>query len=199
MANTNAPFGFVPTSNMSGAAPNYGQVTRLAQYNAAAIYTGDVVASQADGTIAIASPGTTQIFGIFVGCEYLSVSQGKLIWNNYWPGSDVASGNYVTCYCINDPAALFTAQAGGSTSTGIVLADIGNNVNFAVGTPTAANGRSGAYVDVTTLSPSTTTRPFRIISLITAPPGANGTDATSAYNQIVVGFNFADSRSTTGT
>ena len=199
MANTNAPFGFVPYANASGAAPTYGQSTRLAQYNAAAIYTGDPVTSAADGTITIATAGTTQIAGIFVGCEYLSVSQAKVVWNNYWPGSDVASGNYVTCYINNDPGALFLCQVGGSTSTGVLLADINANINFGIGTPTAANGRSGAFANQTTINPATTTLPFRIVSLVTAPPGANGTDATAAYNQIVVGFNFQDARVTTGT
>ncbi len=197
MANTQAPFGFQPYSNASGAAPNYAQVKRLAQYNASAIYSGDPVTSQADGTIARSAAGTTQIDGIFVGCEYLSVSQKRIVWNNYWPGSDVASGQYVTCYVISDPNALFLCQAGGA-ATAIGLADIQANVNFGLGTGNAASGISGAFADQTTLNPATTTLPFRVIDLVLDPPGANGTDATSAYNYIIVGFNNVDSRVLTG-
>lgn len=195
MANVNAPFGFSQRSG-NGSSPTYETVTRLAQYNAGAIFHGDPVTSQTDGTIAVASPGTTQIAGIFDSCEYLSVSQKRKVWSNYWPGSDVASGNYVTCYIVNDPNARFTVQAGGS-ATPIGLADIDSNINFAIGTGTPANGISGAYADQTTLN-TTSTLPFRVIDLVTDPPGATGTDTTSGYNWIVVGFNNVDTKSLTG-
>jgi hypothetical protein len=195
MANTNAPFGFSQRSG-NGSSPTYEMVERKAQYNAGAIYSGDPVTSQTDGTIAQASAGTTQIAGIFDSCKYLSVSQKRTIWSNYWPGSDVASGNYVTCYIVNDPNARFTVQAGGST-TAIGLADIDANINFGIGTGNAANGISGAYADQTTIG-TTSTLPFRIVGLVTDPPGSTGTDTTSGYNWIVVGFNNVDTKSLTG-
>jgi len=195
MANTFAPFGFSQRSG-NGSSPTYETVTRKAQYNAGAMYSGDPVTSQADGTIAQGSPGTTQIAGIFNSCKYLSVSQKRTVWGNYWPGSDVASGNYVECYIVNDPNARFTVQAGGST-TPIGLADIDANINFAIGTGNAANGLSGAYADQTTIA-VTATLPFRIVSLVDAPPGANGSDPTTGYNWIVVGFNNVDTKSLTG-
>ena len=74
MANTFAPFGFSQRSG-NGSSPTYETVTRKAQYNAGAMFSGDPVTSQADGTIAQGSPGTTQIAGIFNSCKYLSVSQ----------------------------------------------------------------------------------------------------------------------------
>lgn len=195
MANVLAPFGFSQRAG-TGSVPTYEQHPRLLQYNAAAVYYGDPVTSQTDGTIAIASPGTTQIAGIFVGCTYLSVAQKRTVWSNYWPGSDVASGNYVTGYIINDPNARFLVQVGGSTSTGLVLADIDSNINFAVGTPSSVTGISGAYVDQTTLN-TTATLPFRVVSLVTDPPGAPGT-ASGAYNYVVVAFNNVDTKSLTG-
>lgn len=195
MANTFAPFGFSQRSG-NGSSPTYETVTRKAQYNAGAMYSGDPVTSQADGTIAQAAAGTTQIAGIFNECKYLSVSQKRTVWGNYWPGSDVASGNYVECYIVNDPNARFTVQAGGST-TPIGLADIDANINFAIGTGNAANGLSGAYADQTTIA-VTATHPFRIVSLVDAPPGANGSDPTTGYNWIVVGFNNVDTKSLTG-
>lgn len=195
MANVNAPFGFSQRSG-NGSSPTYETVTRLAQYNAGAIFHGDPVTSQTDGTIAAASPGTTQIAGVFDSCEYLSVSQKRKVWSNYWPGSDVASGNYVTCYIVNDPNARFTVQAGGS-STAIGLAAIDSNINFGIGTGNTANGISGAYADQTTLN-TTSTLPFRVIDVVTDPPGSTGTDTTSGYNWIVVGFNNVDTKSLTG-
>lgn len=195
MANVNAPFGFSQRSG-NGSSPTYEMVPRRAQYNAGAMFYGDPVTSQTDGTIAQGSPGTTQIAGIFVGCDYLSVSQKRRVWSNYWPGSDVASGQYVNCKIVNDPNARFTVQAGGS-ATAIAIADIDANINFGIGTGNTANGISGAYADQTTIG-TTSTLPFRIVDLVTDPPGAPGTDTTTGYNWIVVGFNNVDTKSLTG-
>jgi len=41
-------------------------------------------------------------------------------------------------------------------------------------------------------NPSTSspaTLPLKIVSLVTAPPGVNGTDQTTAYNNVLVTFN----------
>ena len=195
MANINAPFGFRQYTG-TGSVPTYEQVTLIGgiDYNAAAIYYGDVVSRNAsDGTINIASPGTTTIAGIFVGCKYMSTSQKRTLWSNYWPGSDVAVGNQplTEAYIINDPNAQFIVQSDG---TGITQANIGLNVQFAVGTPTAANGLSGAYV--TASAATTATLPFRIVSLVSFPPGANGTQS-GAYNQVVVAFNNVETKNTT--
>jgi hypothetical protein len=79
----------------------------------------------------------------------------------------------------------------GAGGTAIGLADMGLNIQFNLGTGNASTGISGAYVE----SPAVTaTLPFRIIGFIESPPGANGTDIASAYNQIIVGFNNVTSR-----
>ena len=130
--------------------------------------------------------GTAQIAGIFVGCKYLSTSQKRTVWSNYWPGSDASAD--VEAYIVDDPNAQFVVQAGG---TAIGLADMGLYIQFNLGTGNSSTGISGAYVE----SPAVTaTLPFRIIGFIESPPGANGTDITSAYNQIIVGFNNVTSR-----
>lgn len=191
MANTFAPFGFMQDSG-TGSTPTYEQVPRSAQYNASAIYRGDPVTSQTDGTIAISSPGTTQLAGIFQGCKYLSVSQQRTIWNAYWPGSDVASGNYPECYIINDPNAQFIAQA---DDTGLTLADVGANVQFAIGTPNAYTKQSGAYIDSVN---TTATLPFRVVQIVTTPTLAFPNPEAGAYALAYVAFNNVDTKSLTG-
>lgn len=192
MANQFAPFGFMQDNGL-GATPTYEQRTRLANYNAAAIYAGDPITSQSDGSIAIASPGTTAIAGIFVSCKYLSVSQKRTTWNNYWPGSDVASTNSVECYIINDPNAQFLVQSDGTT--GLTLADVGANVQFAVGTPSALTGQSGAFVQ----SPNTTnTLPFRVLDIVQTPVGAFPNPTTGAAALAYVAFNNFDFKTLTG-
>lgn len=187
MANTFAPYGFSQYSG-NGSAPTYEQVPVRIVYNATNIFYGDPVQPDSSGYVVQGSPGTTQIAGIFVGCKYLSVSQKRTVWSNYWPGSDVASTNTVEGYIINDPNARFRAQVGGSTSVGATVSDINANVQFAIGTGNTSNGISGAYVDISVSPTTTDTFPFRIVGLVVDPPGAPGT-ASGAYNTVIVAFN----------
>lgn len=198
MANNNAPFGFRQCAG-NGSSPTYEQVAGLVNYNTAAIYFGDpVFRLSADGTLAGATtgpgPGTTSLAGVFTGCKYLSVSQKRTVWSNYWPGSDVASTNQVEAYIVNDPNAHFIAQVAGSSSVGLTNASIGMNLQFNYGTPTPATGISGAYLDMNvTTGATTSTLPFRLVKLVTNPPGAPGT-AAGAYNWAEVAFNNVETK-----
>jgi hypothetical protein len=193
-SNTNAPFGFRQYQG-TGSAPTYEQVTVQLQYNATNIFFGDPVVALTDGTYTQASSNSAAngVGGIFTGCKYLSVSQKRTVWSNYWGGSDVASGNYVEAYIVNDPNAKFIAQ---SDSTGLTLAAVNANIGFAIGTGNTASGISGAYLDTTTIN-TTNTLPFRVISLVLDPPGSNGTNA-GAYNYAIVAFNNVATKQLTG-
>jgi hypothetical protein len=202
VANINAPFGFRQYSG-TGSAPTFEQVQYNMVYNASATYFGDPVTLQSDGTVAQsastgATPGTLGIAGIFVGCKYLSVAQKRTVWSNYWPGSDVASGNFVTAYVVNDPNAKFVAQ---TDSTGAALVDVNGTVGFAIGTGSTANGISGAYVDMTTLNTASyiANNPFKIVGIINDPPGVQGTlSSGQAYDWVVVSFNNENTRNLQG-
>ena len=193
MANTNAPFGFSQYSG-NGSAPTYEQVSVVIAYNASAIYYGDPVEPDGAGTV-VRGDGTTGaagIAGIFVGCTYLSVSQKRTVWSNYWPGSDVASNQTVTGYIINDPNAKFLVQVG---PTGLTQAEVNSNIGYDIGTGNTANGLSGAFVTEASLN-TTPTLPFRVISIVTQPPGSAGTEA-GAYNRVIVAFNNVSTKALT--
>ena len=193
MANTNAPFGFLQYSG-NGSAPTYEQVAVVVAYNASAIYFGDPVEPSGDGTV-VRGDGTTGaagIAGIFVGCKYLSVAQKRTVWSNYWPGSDVASNQTVEGYIVNDPNAKFLVQVG---TTGLTQAEVNSNIGYDIGTGNAANGLSGAFVTEASLN-TTPTLPFRVISIVTQPPGSPGTEA-GAYNRVIVAFNNVSTKSLT--
>lgn len=184
MANTSAPFGFRQVSG-TGSAPTYEQVAMaIASSNTTAIYYGDAVVpvtGSATGYIKQATASTVALAGIFYGCQYLSTSQKRTVWSNYWPGSDAAGD--VTAYVVNDPNAKFVVQAGG---TNVGFSKIGQNIQLNVGSGNSASGISGMYVE----SPATTaTLPFRVVDVVSQPPGANGTDITAAYNYVIVQFN----------
>lgn len=197
MPNISAPFGFSQYRG-TGSAPTYEQVTTFCAHNTAAMYNGDpVFRNGTTGGIQPTTPGAGILAGIFNGCKYLSVSQRRTVWSNWWPGSDVASGQLVECYIVNDPNAQFLAQVGGSTSVGLVAADIGANVQFAYGTGNQNTGVSGAYIDISVTPAATATLPFKVVGLVTNPPGANGTDA-GAYNYGIVAFNNVETKTLTG-
>lgn len=195
MANTNAPFGFRQYRG-TGSAPTYEQIAmNIASGDTNAVYYGDPVYQLNTGYVAKGTPGSgVQIAGIFYGCKYLSTSQKRTVWSNYWPGSD-ANGD-VEAYVVNDPNAKFLVQAGNSSSVGIVFGDVGANVEFAYGTGNSSTGISGAYIDMAVTPNTTATYPFRVVSLVTQPPGGPGTQS-GAYNYAVVAFNNVSTKTLT--
>jgi len=193
MANTQAYNGFSQYSG-TGSAPTYEQVVATIQSTyTTALFSGDPVEPNAAGYI-IQGTGSATIAGIFVGCKYLSTSQKRTVWSNYWPGSD-NTGN-VEAYIINDPNAQWVASGDSSTSLWVQAA-INANVGYAIGTGNTSTGISGAYLDSTTIN-TTSTLPFRILGYVIDPPGANGTD-TGAYRKCIVAFNSVATKQLTGT
>lgn len=192
MANTNTPFGFRQVKG-TGSVPTYELSTRkIASNNSTAIFFGDAVIPLTTGYIGQATASTVRMEGIFYGCKYLSTSQKRVVWSNYWPGAD-ATGD-VTAYICDDPNAQFIVQSSDASGTSpIAFANIGEYINIAVGTGNTANGLSGMTVDQDTLG-TTVTLPFRIVGLVEDPPGVNGTDITTEYNQVIVAFNNASTR-----
>ncbi|API52860.1 hypothetical protein BMW22_15655 [Rhizobium leguminosarum] len=197
MANTFAPFGFSQYRG-TGSAPTYEQVARSVALTAPAIYSGDPVTTQADGTVAQSVSATAvQIAGIFVGCEYYSAAINRKVWSPYWPGSGSALANtVVTAYIITDPNAQFVCQSGNAGAP-VTAADVGSNANIVIGTGNALTGISGAYINQATIA-TTATFPFRITAVVTQPPGSNGTDVASNGNWVIVAFNNVDTKSLTG-
>jgi hypothetical protein len=170
--------------------------TRLiANADTAKLGQGDPVTSLGTGYVTASTPGTTQIDGIFYGCEYLSTATGRTIWSNQWPGAG-ATGD-IKAYLTTDPEAMFVVQ---SDNAAIVFADIGANINFVVGTPNPVTGFGTTAVGQASIA-TTATLPFRIVGLLsdyTGPNGGNGTDNTSPYNRVIVTANNWDRKSLTG-
>jgi hypothetical protein len=183
MANTFAPFGFRQYSG-TGSAPTYEQVAaKIKSDYTTAVFFGDAVLQDANGYITRAGDGpTTQLAGVFVGCKYLSVSQKRTVWSNYWPGSD--NNGDIEAYIVNDPNAKFLVQAGSSTN--VTQAAVGASISLSGGANgNTANGISGMCVDTIGTS---STAPFRVVGLVTEPAGTNGTDAASNANYVIVAF-----------
>ena len=128
MANTQAYNGFSQYKG-NGSAPTYEQVVAtIASDYTTPIFFGDPVQPAATGYI-IVGTGSATIAGIFVGCKYLSTSQKRTVWSNYWPGSD--NNGTVEAYIINDPNAQFVASGDSSTSLWVQAA-INANCGYAI-------------------------------------------------------------------
>lgn len=192
MSNTFAPFGFAAAGRMDGAPWSGNQTEYLIAYNNThQIYSGDIVTMLGTGYIDTLSPGTTPPLGIFNGCSYISSSQGKLVFSPQFPGADQITNGIVKAYVIDDPAEQFYVQSGWAAGSPapVTQAMVGANAQYANGTGSTLTGRSGAYLDINATPATTSTFPFRILSLVTDPPGANGTDTTAAYNWVKVMWN----------
>ena len=182
---------------MEGGSPTDGTTTRkIISTYATAIGFGDPVVSVSSGYIEAPAPGTTQLAGIFYGCEYLNLAVGRKVWSMYWPGT--TQGGDALAYICNDPQALFVVQ---SDNTAIAFADIDANINFVLGTPNTVTQMGTTTVGQSTIN-TTNTLPFRIVGLLSEYEGTsgaiNGTDDTTAYNRIIVRANFWDRTSATG-
>jgi hypothetical protein len=209
MANPNAPFGFADSHRL-GAAVNYQMSRRwILAGNSTPIYAGDPIVQLSTGYVTQATPSAVQVGGIFIGCEYMSISQRKWVASNWWPGNGDAAvsgtGFDVQAKIIDDPLTVFRVQANGmptGVNPGNVIATIGMNAQFALGVSVPqqqATGRSGATIDVITNAPAATaTFPFRIVDVVRDPPGGPGTDITSPYYWYYVTFNNQDYKSLTG-
>ena len=200
MANTNAPFGFRQYLG-TGSPPTYEQVAFSnggINFNQSAIYYGDPVqrVGAADGSLAPSTTGTAVAFvGVFQGCKYLSTAQKRTVWSNYWPGSDLTTGNNATmeAYVITDEGAQYVVQ---SDATGATQLQMGSNVNHNMGTGNAANGLSGAFITPGTTAAVTATLPWRMVRLILDPPGSQGTQS-GAFNWVMVTPNNIETRALT--
>ncbi len=224
MANILAPFGLRHWGYREGFAPTYGMKrAKIALGNTNPIFHGDAVIQLGTGYVAQPSSNALTIAGVFQGCEYLSISQGRKVRSPYWPGSDASAD--VDAFLIDTSQATFYAQVNGTPG---LFADIGANIGIFTATGGAAaptpgsgqgnttNGLSGMLLDTagtnsggTGAINTTSTLPFRIIGLYSdyVIPGSpvlgatspNGCDQTTNYNFLVVAANNFDQKTLLGT
>lgn len=201
MANVVAPLGFLHQGSHEGASPTFGHSTMLvANGDSTALGRGDPVKLLSTGYVSAWTSGTavSQLYGIFLGCSYQSSTAGVgLIRSNYWSGSG-ATGD-ITAYvlpCNLSVPPMFLVQAASGTT--IAFADIGQNVDVTMGTPSSITGMSGASISG---AGTTATLPFRVIGYNGAvgpalAPNGTANDTTSAAAWVYVVANVAGAGST---
>lgn len=141
MANTQGYFGLRPVRTLSGTPFNdgmTGEYTISTGYTTS-LFTGDAVTLSADGTIIAA--GTAPIVGVFMGCEYVDAS-GRKRFAKYWDG--LTTHTDVKAYVADSPDLVCQIQV---DDMAFALTDVGTRGDFAKGTGSTSNGRSGGFID----------------------------------------------------
>ncbi len=205
MANQNNPFGLMYLGLYGGGVSNSALQERrngILYSNGTAIYMGDLLTMSANGYLYQWTAGNSvaNCGGVFNGCRFLANFNSEISPSKYWPGTGAASGTVLAQYYpgILAETQVFAIQ---TDSTGITVADIGATADIVVGTGNTLTGKSGSYLDTSTLATTAATKPLRIIDLYAnwamgnqaeeAGQGSGlipGTQA-GAYNWAVVALN----------
>jgi hypothetical protein len=158
------------------------------------VYYGSIVAIESDGaaagTIGIVTTtgdaGGGAVFpagvvGVFVGCTYTDPGSGNVVFRQNWPTGVVTAD--AQAYVVDDPDAVFMAQADGI----VTAADLGQNcflsVAQATGTGNLIPGNSTTAIDAATAT--LITHPFRIIDFVDSPTSTVG----DAFTDLLIKFN----------
>jgi hypothetical protein len=180
LANTSRPKGFVPVYHMNGS-PFNGQVTLyyFQSSDATAAYIGDVVKLSGTADPAGQAPSVTlaaagdAVVGVVVG--FLADPTNLNV-----AGTGRAASTNRYCWVADSPDVLFEVEVSNGTPA---ITDVGQNVNHAVGTPSATFARSGATIDMATKN-TTATLTFKFRKFVQRPDNEIGASA-----KIVVSIN----------
>jgi hypothetical protein len=180
-----APYGLLPINLIGGQV--FAGSTRqipIALNSATAIFYGDVVKLNSDGTLD-KDTGTNAAtpVGVFLGCTYVDPTFG-LTFRQYYPGTTNING--ITAYVLDDPDALFkVAVVSSGTTIGYVnRTSVGNNAVLVQNPGLTTTGNSRVAIDDTTNT--TSAWPVRVIDVVpeTAKAGNPG-----SYTEVIVKWN----------
>ena len=195
MANQETAYGLRPIGLVGNAANTTG-VTQyeIASNNTNALYNGAIVVPTAAGVIDQAgatSGGTTQALGVLMGVEYVDSSTKKVVFNNYWPGSNNVSvdTNFpVKALVADNPNQLFKVASDATlTDRATALTAIFANASLGTSARTGSTntGRANGALSVSSIA-TTATLPLRIVGIM--DDEANS-DYTAAGIPLIVRIN----------
>lgn len=151
--NSNTPFGLIPAQPIRSAHWYEAGAT------AAAIYPGDVVAIRADGKLAVAAAGGTQLVGV---------------------AGSYKSATYATVLVYDDPDQVFLVQDDGAGTTSLATSKIGLNGDIVATVGNSTSLKSRQTFDRNPIAASTAN--LRLI-------GITANQATGKYQVVQVVIN----------
>ncbi len=191
MANINSLFGFRSVKKV-GAGYNASAQNEyvIASNETSAIFQGDPVVLNANGSISVGSTKGAELIGVFNGCFYTDPTTQKPTYSNYYPGAIVADD--IVANVIDDPNALFEVKV---DDTNAGQAQVGSNANIATySAGSTKDGVSNVVLDGGSFATSNAAN-FRVVSLSTDP---DNSDYTAANASIIVKINKHSLTDTTG-
>ena len=187
MANVNKVNGFRPFRYLNGT-PYNGAVTKyvIPAADGTAVFVGDLVKLEGTNdsttglrTVIQAAAGDACV-GVVVGFEVDPTNLNT-------PQYRAASTRRIVYVC-DDPNVLLVAQEDGDTDP-LETTDMGQNINFIVGTGSTVTGASAMQIDSSTHA-TTATLPFKLMEFVATPDNENVLSAGGqAYSRWVVKFN----------
>jgi hypothetical protein len=194
MANTPVAFGLLAFGQLEGSAPTGGFTrTFIASSDTNPVGKGDTVKDSSvagfpnsANYVTADTSGFGQVRGVFYGCKFMNTNVGRVVWQSFFPGTAGSSLPDVEAYVVDNPQEYFL----GATSSAVLIASsvVGLNIGLTVNsTPSTLDGHSNAVISSANIG-STNTLPFRVMDTYAnyGPPGANGTDNTTAAVWLVV-------------
>ena len=196
MANSNGSFGLRPIGIVGQGANTTGATEyRIASNNNTKMYQGSPVIPIAGGTISVAQAaagGNVAFLGVFWGCEYVRLTDGKTIWSATWQGTaaGVDTNFPVKAFVYDNPMQTFTIATSNVVAAANTEAEVRAMVfkNIAMATATAGNdttGISSASADLNTVA-ATAALQLRIIGVQDDP---DNSDFTVAGIPLIVRLN----------
>jgi hypothetical protein len=166
MSATAAPMGLLPVYHPSGQIR--AMTFQIASGYATAIYCGDPVILNTNGTVTIGTAAAA-LLGVFDGVEYID-STGKPNYSNFWPASQtVQTGTLVTAYVYVDPEIVYEIQSSGT----VPLTAVGDEADVIMSAGNTSTGLSTVALN-TVLAGAAAQKQFRIIGFGLAPDNAIG-------------------------
>lgn len=152
-------YGLKPVAHGRGGVIRVNNFTdyRIKDQYATALHTGDPVILSNEGylNIAVGTAGTpsTNIVGVFWGCQYQDAASGEVRFQKYWTASTDATGE-VIAYVYDDPDIVFMVESD-QAATALLANDIGTNCDLVAASGSTVTGLSGWAVDSSATSAST--------------------------------------------
>ena len=187
MANVNTAYGLRPASRI-GSVPssNGGTEYRIDPTDSNKIYQGMPVVVTTDGFIARVGNATgnnTKPLGVFMGCQYVSVTERKPVWSSFWPGAGALTTEPVVATVLDDPMQIFRIAANGA----VVQANVFQNANMASAqTGSDSTGVSAGVLDTSTIAGGTATQ--KLLRIVGFADEADNNTLGSAGVSVLVRF-----------
>ena len=194
MSNVVEKFGLRPYRKLDGT-PLVGAQNRytVKPGYATAIYQGDLVIPTSTGNIEKYDPSggaSNVVVGVFNGCFYNDPTTQKPTYKNYYPGGVTPTEGDLTAYIVDDPDAVFLADA----DAVFARADLFSNYGITNTTGVTQTGISKAQLDVGVSGVANTF----VVQAIDICQDPDNNDTGSANANILVRINNHFFRSGTG-